>query len=359
MEETEIKDILVINPGSTSTKIAVFSNLNKEVILENEISHDAQNLRRYSTLSDQEDFRKKVILDVLSEADYDVHQLSAVVGRGGMIRDFQGGGYRINEELIKRISSPYIPQHASNLGALLAHSIAEPLGIDSFIYDATMGFELMDIAKISGISEIERFGSIHLLNTRAQAIKYAKTHGKDYREINYLNCHMGGGITINAMKNGKVIDIASYDEGPMAPERSGGIPLLQFKELCFDGKHSEEEIDSLIAGNGGIYSYLGTKDCREVEKMIADGDTHAEVIYEAMAYQIAKSIAALSCAFQGDVDVIILTGGIAHSDNLVGRIRKYCEHIAPIEVMPGESEMSALADGALRMLAGEEDIKEL
>ena len=335
----EAKDILVINPGSTSTKIAVYRGEPQQRLLEKNIVHSDEVINAFSCIAAQKNFRKDAILEFLQEEGYDLENLSAVVGRG-------------------RMASADIPQHASSLGALLAFAVAEPLEIPSYIYDSTMGCDLLDIAKITGIAEVEKYGATHLLNSRAQAIKHGASLGGDYRAMQFIVCHMGGGITVNAWKDGKVIDVASYDDGPMAPERSGGIPLLLMKKLCFDGKHTEEDIEGLISGRGGLYSYLGTKDCREVERRIEAGDEHAALVYEAMALQIGKAIAGLSCTLKGKVDFIILTGGIAHSAKLTGMIADYCGHIGEIVVMAGESEMEALAAGALRMLQGEEEVKE-
>ncbi|MCI5687668.1 MAG: butyrate kinase [Emergencia sp.] len=354
----EAKDILVINPGSTSTKIAVYRGEPQQRLLEKNIVHSDEVINAFSCIAAQKNFRKDVILEFLQEEGYDLENLSAVVGRGGMVYELSGGGYRVNEKLCARMASADIPQHASSLGALLAFAVAEPLEIPSYIYDSTMGCDLLDIAKITGIAEVEKYGATHLLNSRAQAIKHGASLGGDYRTMQFIVCHMGGGITVNAWKDGKVIDVASYDDGPMAPERSGGIPLLLMKKLCFDGKHTEEDIEGLISGRGGLYSYLGTKDCREVERRIEAGDEHAALVYEAMALQIGKAIAGLSCTLKGKVDFIILTGGIAHSAKLTGMIADYCGHIGEIVVMAGESEMEALAAGALRMLQGEEEVKE-
>ena len=359
MDTKDIKDILVVNPGSTSTKITIFTNDNKDIAFEETVVHDEQKILEFPTVASQKNYRKGMILDLLKKDNYNLDNLTAVVGRGGMLFGLQGGGYKINAKMYNKMASPELPQHASSLGALLAYSIAEPLGLPSYIYDSTMGCDMLEVAKVTGIAEIEKYGATHLLNSRAQAIKYAESLGKDYKTMNFINCHMGGGITANAMHEGRVIDVAAYDDGPMAPERSGGVPLLLFNKLCFDGKHTEEDMEKLIAGKGGIYSYLGTKDCREVEKMIDNGDSYAEMIYEAMAFQVAKSIAGLSCALEGKVDVIILTGGVAYSKRLTDNIKKYCGHIAHIEVMPGEREMEALANGTLRMLKGEEVTKEL
>lgn len=353
----EIKDILVVNPGSTSTKIAVFAGDGETLRFETNIVHDEGKILEFPNVASQRNYRKEMILAYLFGQNYDLSGLSAVVGRGGMVYELSGGGYQVNEKLCARMASPEIPQHASSLGALLAFALAAPLGILSYIYDSTMGCDLLDIAKVTGIAEIEKYGATHLLNSRAQAIRYAASVGRDYRDMQFIVCHMGGGITANAWRDGKVIDTAAYDDGPMAPERSGGVPLLLFKKLCFDGRHTEEDMEKLISGRGGLYSYLGTKDCREVERMIEEGDSYARMIYEAMALQIAKSIAGLSCTLRGQVDVIILTGGIAHSKMLTDMIAGYCGHIGKVAVMAGESEMEALAAGAVRMLKGEEEAK--
>lgn len=357
MMSKAVKDILVVNPGSTSTKIAVFAGDGKTLQFETNIVHDEAKILEFPNVASQRNYRKEMILDYLAGEGYDLFNLSAVVGRGGMVYELSGGGYRVSDKLCTRMASPEIPQHASSLGALLAFAIAEPLKVPSYIYDSTMGCDLLDIAKVTGIAEIEKYGATHLLNSRAQAIRYAASIGRDYRDMQFIVCHMGGGITANAWKDGKVIDTAAYDDGPMAPERSGGVPLLLFKKLCFDGKHTEEDMEKLISGRGGLYSYLGTKDCLEVERMIQDGDSYARMIYQAMALQIGKAVAGLSCTLQGKVDVIILTGGIAHSKMLTDMIEGFCGHIGKVVVMAGESEMEALAAGAVRMLKGEEEAK--
>ncbi len=353
----QIKDILVINPGSTSTKIAVFAGDGEFRRFETNIVHDEAVILKFPDVASQQEYRKEMILSYLDEEGYELHNLAAVVGRGGMVYGLSGGGYVVTETLCSRMASSDIPQHASSLGALLAYAVAKLLRIPSFIYDSTMGCDLLDIARITGIAGVEKYGATHLLNSRAQAIRYATSIGRDYKDMQFIVCHMGGGITANAWREGKVIDVAAYDDGPMAPERSGGVPLLLFKRLCFDGKHTEADVEKMISGCGGLYSYLGTKDCRDVERRIDEGDAQAKTVYEAMALQVAKAIAGLSCVLQGRVDVIILTGGIAHSKLLTGMIEKFCGHIGPIVVMAGESEMEALAAGAVRMLRGEEEAK--
>lgn len=354
----DVKDILVINPGSTSTKIAIYSGESGEFVFEDNLVHSDEEIEEFPTIPSQKTYRKNKVLELLRKNYYDLKNLSAVVGRGGMVYELDGGGYKVNHKLCNRMTSPDIPQHASNLGALLAFDIAEPLGIPSFIYDSTMGCSLPDMVKISGIAHIEKYGATHLLNSRAQAIRYAQNQGRDYREMQFIVCHMGGGITANAWKDGKVIDVASYDDAAMAPERSGGVPLLSFIKLCFDGKHTEEDMAEMVSGKGGLYSYLGTKDCREVERRIAEGDHYAEQVYEAMAFQVSKAIAEMSCILKGKVDAVILTGGIAHSAMLTDMIKDYCGHIGEIHVMPGELELEALAEGTVRMLKGEEEYRE-
>ena len=354
----EVNDILVINPGSTTTKIAVYTNQNKDVLFEETIVHDENKILSFPNVASQREYRRDMILQMLQEDGYDLSNLSAVVGRGGMVYDLAGGGYKVNKKLCDKLASSTIPQHASSLGGILAYMIAKPLNLPAYIYDSTMGCDLLDVVKLTGIAGAEKYGATHLLNSRAQAIKYAASVGRDYRDMQLIVCHMGGGITANAWRDGKVIDTAAYDDGPMAPERSGGVPLLLFKKLCFDGRHTEKDMEDLISGKGGLYSYLGTKDCLEVEKRIESGDEYAKLVYEAMALQVAKSVAGLSCVLKGKVDVIILTGGIARSKMLTDMIAEYCGHIGKIEVMAGEGEMEALAGGALRMLQGEEIAKE-
>lgn len=346
-------DILVINPGSTSTKMAVFRG--DDPLFEISLAHEQNELDQFPTIPSQEAFRRKVITDRLKSENYDMSLLRGVVGRGGMLIGINQGGYLVTKEFCKAMENPELPQHASNLGALLAYEIGEELGIPAFIYDSTMGCRLMDIAQITGIAELEKYGCCHVLNSRAQAMKYAEEIGKPYEDLNLILCHMGGGITVNAQKKGVIIDTAAYDDGPMSPERSGGVPMLLFKDLAYSGKYTKEEATDLIGRTGGLYSYLGTKNCIEIEERIANGDEKAALVYEAMAFQIAKAIAGLTVSLEGDVDAIILTGGIAHSKKLVSMIEKYSSHLGKIVVKAGELELEALAAGAKRMLDGVEE----
>ncbi|MCI6855280.1 MAG: butyrate kinase [Firmicutes bacterium] len=345
-------DILVINPGSTTTKIGMFRDL--EPLFEETVTHDPDKLLAYGSIGAQLPYRSQLIKEFLAEKNYDMNCLKAVVGRGGMVIGLKGGGYRVNEALCEAMKSPDNPQHASSLGALISYDIAEQLGIPSFIYDSTMGCELSNVAKVSGFAELERYGCYHVLNSRAQAMNYAQSIGKKYEDLNLVVCHMGGGISASAHKDGRIIDGVSYDDGPMSPERTGGIPLLLWTNLCFSGKYTKEELDKIICGKGGLYSYLGVTDCREVEKLIDAGDSRAAEVYEAMAYQVAKGIAQTAVALKGKVDAVILTGGAAHSRRLTGMIKDYAGFIGEFVVMPGEDELLALAKGADRIMEGKE-----
>lgn len=349
----EVKEILVINPGSTSTKIAVYRGV--EQILIKNIFHDPDEIHGFKSIAAQMDFRKNAVNEVLVENDYDVKNLKAIVGRGGMVIGLKGGGYLVNEKLCEEMAREDIPQHASSLGALIAFGLAEELSIPAYIYDSTMSCELIDVAKITGINGIEKYGCCHVLNSRAQGMKYAEEIGVPYESLNLIVCHMGGGVTANAQSGGRIIDTAAYDDGPMAPERSGGVPLLLFKDVCFDEDNSSEDVTKMISGQGGLYSYLGTTDCQEIQKKIEAGDEYAALIYRAMAYQIAKAIADMSIPLKGKVDAVILTGGVAHSKILTGMIKEYAGHIGKFVIMAGENEMEALAMGALRMLNGKEE----
>ena len=367
-------DILAINPGSTSTKVGVFrlelqpdsaaggcedaaaaGQTLKELFVET-INHNPNHLLTYGTLEGQLPYRRQVIESVLNDKGYDLGNLMAVVGRGGQLPGLKSGGYQVNPEFCKDMMSPKNVQHASNLGAPLAYEIAAPLNIPSYIYDSTRGCDFSDVAKISGLDGLTRYGNCHVLNSRAQAINYAARIGRDYKDLNLVVCHMGGGITVTAHRDGKIVDDSSYDEGPMSPERTGGIQLTSWTELCFSGKYTEEEAQKLICGKGGLYSYLGITDCRQVEKMIEEGNGRAALIYEAMAYQTAKSIAAMTVALKGRVDAIILTGGAAHSDRLCTMIQDYAGHLGELVVMAGEDELGALARGTLRILTGQEAV---
>lgn len=354
-------DILAVNPGSTSTKVGVYRSQADGTLTElfvESISHDPNHMLNFENLEAQLPYRSEAIEAVLNENGYDMNQLMAVVGRGGMLGGLKSGGYLVNEAFRRDMMSPGNIQHASNLGAPLALELAKPFGIPSFIYDSTRGCELSDVAKVSGFSGLERFGNAHVLNSRAQGIEYALSCGCEYEDMQLIVCHMGGGITVSAHQGGSVIDDSSFDEGPMSPERTGGIQLTTWTQLCYSGKYTEAEAQKIICGKGGLFSYLGVTDCRQVEKMIAEGDRKAAVVYEAMAYQIAKSIAEMTVPLKGKVDAIILTGGVAHSKMLTDMIKEYAGHLGEIVIMPGEKELEALAAGAYRIVTGKETVNE-
>lgn len=349
--------VLAINPGSTSTKIALYEDETK--IFEKSLSHSAKELEEFDDILDQFEFRENVILEVLKEENIEIDTLSAVVGRGGMLPNLKAGGYLVNKDVLDTFrDDSLVTPHASNLGALLAYKIAEPLEIPSYIYDAVTSNELQEVAKVTGIPEIEKYTICHVLNAKAVSRKVAEKHGKKYEDMDFLVAHLGGGISISAHHEGKIIDCIRDDEGPFSPERAGSIPMLYLVDLCYSGKYTKKEMVKIFRGNGGIKAYLGTQDMRDVEAMIEDGNEQAKLLFEAEAYQIAKNLGKLAPVLNGKYDYIILTGGMAHSKMLTKMISERVEFIAPVEVVPGEDEMEALAFGALRLLEGKEEAKE-
>ncbi len=349
--------ILVINPGSTSTKIAVFDD-DKEVFKEN-ISHPVNELSKFEKIIDQYEFRKDVIKKVLSNAQYDLKQFSAIVGRGGLLKPIPSGTYLVNELMIKTLKKGENGEHASNLGAILAKSIAEPLGIPAYIVDPVVVDEMEEIARLSGLPQLKRKSIFHALNQKAVGRRAAKELGKEYEDCNFIIAHLGGGISVGAHRKGKVVDVnnALNGDGPFTPERSGGLPAWDLVKLSISGQYTKDEIKKMITGKGGVVAYLGTNDMREVEKRVMEGDERYELVFKAMAYQVAKEIASLSAVLSGDVDAIILTGGLAYSEIFTNWIIERVKFIAKVLVYGGEDEMKALALGALRVLKGEEKIK--
>lgn len=349
--------ILAINPGSTSTKIAVFED--EKQIMETTLRHSGDELAPYQKIADQYEFRKDVILQALEEANIDVAKFSAVVGRGGLLKPMTGGTYAVNDVMKEELAGT-AKEHASNLGASIAYEIASKADAPSYIVDPVVVDEIEDVARVCGMAELERRTISHALNQKAVARKYAKEVDKKYDELNLIVTHMGGGISIGTHLGGRVVDVnnALDGEGPFTPERSGELPVVELIKICFSGKYSHEEIKKMITGKGGLMAYLGTNDGREVVKRIKEGDAEAKKIYEAMAYQIAKDIGKASAVLKGKVDAIILTGGLAYDEMLVSWITERVGFIAKIVVYPGEDEMSALALGALRVLRGEEEAKE-
>lgn len=348
--------ILAINPGSTSTKIAVFED--EHELFHMTVEHTAQELALFNRITDQMELRAIQVEEALLTHGVTPDQLSAVVGRGGMLPPVLSGGYAVNERMKTLLEGDSLPEHASNLGALLADRVARPLGIPAYIYDAVSADEFSEVARITGIPEIERHSFCHVLNSKAMGRKYAKSVGKRYEELNLLVVHLGGGISVSAHQKGKIIDSISDDAGPFAPERSGSVPLSYIVDMSYSGLYSKKDIMRKIRGSGGLAAYFGTSDRREIEALIAKGNEQAKRVYEAMSYQIAKGIGNLCTVFDGPIDAIILTGGMANSEKQIEMISKRVAFLAPIAVLPGENEMESLALGALRILKGEEEAHE-
>ncbi|MHC1720003.1 MAG: butyrate kinase [Clostridiaceae bacterium] len=350
--------ILVINPGSTSTKIGVWEE--ESPILVETIRHSAEEIGKYAAIYDQYQFRKDLILKVLAEKNFQIKELNAVVGRGGLIKPVASGTYAVNEKMLEDLKNGVQGQHASNLGGIIAREIGDSLGIPAFIVDPVVVDEMDDVARISGIPEIERISLFHALNQKAVARRYASEHGKDYDDCNLIIAHMGGGVSVGAHKNGRVIDVnnALNGEGPFSPERSGGLPVQALVNLCYSGKYTLAEMKKKISGQGGMVAYLKTNDFIEIEKKALAGEKDFKLLYDAFIYQVAKEIGKNAAVLSGEVDSVILTGGIAYSKSVVEGITKMVSFIAPITVYPGEDELLALAQGGLRVLKGEEKAKE-
>ncbi len=349
--------VLVINPGSTSTKIGVFQD--ETLLIEHTIRHTTEEISTYPSIIDQYQFRKDAILNVLESEQIERSTLDAICGRGGLLRPIEGGTYSVNEAMLEDLKTGYFGQHASNLGGIIAREIAAELDIPSFIVDPVVVDELNPLARISGTPLIERKSIFHALNQKAVARRYATDVGQTYEDMNLIVTHMGGGITIGAHEKGKVIDVNNglHGDGPFSPERAGSVPIGDLVELCFSGTMYRDDITKALVGEGGLVGYLGTNDAVEVEKKIARGDAEAKLIYDAMAYQIAKEIGSAAAVLDGKVDAIILTGGIAYGKEFTGVISSKVNWIADVTVYPGEDELEALAEGAIRVLSGEETAK--
>ncbi|MGL4572138.1 MAG: butyrate kinase [Clostridium sp.] len=350
--------LLIINPGSTSTKIGVYED--EREILEETLRHSSDEIAKYATIVDQLAFRKDVILKVLAEKNFDIKTLNAVVGRGGMLKPIPGGTYEVTDSLISDLKEGIQGQHASNLGGILAREIGNQLNVPSFIVDPVVVDELEQVARISGVPEIPRKSKFHALNQKAVAKRFGKESGKGYENLNLIVTHMGGGVSVGAHKKGKVVDVnnALDGDGPFSPERAGGVPSGDLVKMCFSNKYTEQEIYSKLVGKGGCVSYLDTNDFRDVLKLSEEGNVEAQLIYDAFIYQVAKEIGAMSTVLEGKVDRIILTGGMAYSDKVVGDITKRVGWISEVKTYPGEDELLALAQGAIRVLNGEEKAKE-
>jgi butyrate kinase len=349
--------ILVINPGSTSTKIGVYED--ETQLFEKTLRHPTEEIAKYATIVDQKDFRMNMILDMLKENDFDVKTLDVVVGRGGLLKPIPGGTYAVSDDLLKDLIAGVQGQHASNLGGILAREIGDSIGVPSYIVDPVVVDELGDVARISGVPELPRISIFHALNQKAVAKRYAKEQGVPYESLNLIVAHMGGGCSVGAHQGGKVIDVNNTldGDGPFSPERSGGVPAGALIKLCFSGKYSEQEVYKKINGKGGTNAYLGTNDMREVLKRAQDGDAQAQLVFDAFTYQVAKDIGAMATVLKGKVDQIILTGGIAYGSAVVDAIKERVSFISGVTVYAGEDELLALTQGALRVLNGEEEAK--
>ncbi len=349
--------VLVINPGSTSTKVAVFDGVT--ALCSDVLRHSAGELSRFTRIRDQFEFRSRIIEEELATHGIEVKTLDAVIGRGGLMRPVPGGVLVVDDAMLQDLETASRGEHASNLGALIAARLARDLGIPAYVADPIVVDELDDIARLSGLPEIERVSIFHALNQKATARRAARELGKAYAEVNLIVAHMGGGITVGAHRKGRVVDVNNglNGDGPFAPERSGGLPVGQLARLCYSRRYTEQEMLAKISGKGGLVAYLGTSDAREVARRIERGDTHALLVYRAMAYQIAREIGAMAAVLAGDVDAIILTGGLANDARLVSWITSQVSFIARIFVYAGENEMEALRDAALRVLSGEEEAR--
>lgn len=348
--------ILTINPGSTSTKVAYFEGLS--CISSQSLSHVADHLDGFRSVIEQHPLRKKAVTDYLDRMGIGLQGMDAVVGRGGLLKPVKGGTYRVNSQMLEDLESLRYGEHASNLGAVIAYELAEPLGIPAFIVNPVVVDEMWPPARISGLSGISRKSVFHALNQKAVGIRAAKEIGRQYDQLNLVIAHLGGGITVAAHQKGQVVDVNNgLEEGPFSPERTGSLPVQQLVDLCFSGRYTREEVHKLLVGKGGLVSYFGTSDCAAVEAKAAGGSQQAKEILHALAYQVAKEIGAYSAVLSGRVDAIVLTGGLAHSTLLTGWIEDMVRFIAPVKVYPGEDEMLAMAEGAHRVLAGQEEVR--
>lgn len=345
-------NVLVINPGSTSTKIAVFED-EKEILTET-IRHDHGDLEKFKSIADQYQFRANIIEETLKKNGIDRSRLSAVIGRGGLLNPIPGGVWKVNSKMISDLKKGVMGEHASNLGGIIANDIAAKESIPAFIADPVVVDELDELARISGHPEFTRLSIFHALNQKASARKAALELGREYEDCSFIVAHMGGGISVGAHKKGAVVDVnnALNGDGPFSPERSGSLPAGQLVELCFSGDKTRKEVMKMLKGNGGLKAYLGTADGNEVESMIEKGDEKALLVYKAMGYQVAKEIGALAAVLKGEIDGIILTGGLAYSTLLMDFIKEHVSFLGRIFVYPGENEMESLRDGALRVLRG-------
>jgi butyrate kinase len=352
----ERKYVLAINPGSTSTKVSVFEG--QKEFRTKKLDHKMEDLNSFESIPDQYEYRLNIILDWLNEEDINLNELECVVGRGGLLKSMPSGTYKVTEEMARDLKIGVQGQHASNLGGLLARGIADKEGIPSFIVDPVAVDEFIDLARVSGLKEIERRSLVHALNIKAVCHRFATEHKTTVDKLNIIVAHLGGGITVSPIMQGKIVDANNANQmGPFSPERAGGLPVGDVVRMCFSGDYTEQDMKKMIQGKGGLMSYLGTFDGREVMDRIDSGDEYAKLIYDAMAYQIGKEIGLCGPVLKGDIQGIVLTGGLAYSEYLVDYIKDMVSFMAPVTVYPGEDEMEALNKGARRVLDGEESYR--
>ena len=348
--------ILVINPGGTSTKVSVFED--SQEIFKKNIPHTQEDIKAFKTVFDQFEYRKQLILDAIRENGLPVTSLDCVVGRGGLMKPISGGTYLVNDQMITDLKNAISGEHPSNLGAAIARNIGDEAGIPAFVVDPVSVDEFADISRITGLSDIEKASWMHALNHKAVSRKCAEDMGGKYEDYNFIVAHLGSGISIAAHQKGKMIDgSGGRSDGPFSPERSGGLPTYSLIQLCYSGKYSYEEMVNKVSNIGGMYDYLGTKDLIEIEARCEKGDETAQLILGAFIYKVAKEIAMYGASLFGNVDKIILTGGIAHSKIITEAIIQRVAYLAPVEIVPGEMEMKALALGAYRVLSKIEEAK--
>ena len=348
--------VLAINPGSTSTKIAVFKG--SDCIVEQTLRHSAEQIAGFGSVIEQYQWRKQLILDTLAENNIDVNTLSAVIGRGGLLHPIESGVYEVNQTMIDHLRE-CSPQHASNLGAMIASEIASQCQIKAYIADPVVVDELDDVSRLCGINTIRRRSIFHALNQKAMARRYADDVGRPYEDLNLVVAHLGGGISVAAHRKGRVVDCnnALDGEGPISPERAGTIPAGDLIDLCYSGQYTHKQARALLVGGGGLVALTGSNSVIDIERRANEGDNEAKLALEAMCYGVAKHIGQMAVVLDGNVDAIILTGGIAHSHYVTNAISEKCRFIAPIEVYAGENELQALAINALRVLQGSLEAK--
>ncbi|MDE2163773.1 MAG: butyrate kinase [Alphaproteobacteria bacterium] len=359
MEAAECR-ILAINPGSTSTKIGLFCN--ERAIYVATLHHHDDEMNRFQgrPILDQQEIRRALIERDLKDRGHSLKSLAGVVGRGGLLRPLPSGTYRVNRVMLDELGRAERGEHASNIGAFLANNIAMAAGTQAYVVDPVSVDEWPDRARLSGTSLFERQCLSHALNTKAVAKRYAKETGRSYASLRLIVAHLGSGISVSAHEAGRMIDVTnSREEGAFSSDRAGGVPAMQLVNLCFSGRYTAKEIETRLFGEGGLFSYLRTRDLTEVERRITAGDAKAAAVFDAMIYQIAKEIGAMAAVLGGKLDVLLITGGMAHSEKLVGRLREFVGWIAPVVLYPGEDELQAMAEGVLRVLRGEEAVCEL